>query len=149
MKSKTTAGILALFLGGLGIHKFYLGQGGMGILYLLFCWTYIPAIAGFIEAIIYFTMNDDQFNMRYNGRLLHTGHQTALYAPQQAAQRQMVQPMAQSVVVNVPGHAGPPKALAGPALNVSDELRKLHELHVAGILTTEEFQTQKRRILGA
>src|SRR5690554_3028666 len=38
-KSKTTAGLLAIFLGAFGIHKFYLGRTGMGILYLLFCWT--------------------------------------------------------------------------------------------------------------
>src|SRR5688500_4448219 len=47
-KIKTTAGILAILLGGLGIHKFYLGKIGMGILYILFCWTYIPAIVGLI-----------------------------------------------------------------------------------------------------
>lgn len=52
-KNPTTAVILALFLGGLGIHKFYLGKSGMGILYLLFCWTSLPAIIAFIEA---FTM---------------------------------------------------------------------------------------------
>lgn len=49
-KSPTTAVLLALFLGGLGIHKFYLGKAGMGILYLLFCWTYIPAVIAFFEA---------------------------------------------------------------------------------------------------
>ena len=32
MKSKVTAGVLAIVLGGLGIHKFYLGKIGMGIL---------------------------------------------------------------------------------------------------------------------
>jgi TM2 domain-containing membrane protein YozV len=44
MKSKTTAGLLAIFLGGLGFHKFYLGQTGRGILYLVFCRTWIPSI---------------------------------------------------------------------------------------------------------
>lgn len=34
MKSKFTAYILWFFLGYLGIHKFYLGKTGMGILYL-------------------------------------------------------------------------------------------------------------------
>jgi TM2 domain-containing membrane protein YozV len=49
-KNPTVAVILALFLGGIGAHKFYLGQAGLGILYLLFCWTYIPAIIAFFEA---------------------------------------------------------------------------------------------------
>mgnify|MGYP000846046642 CR=1 FL=1 len=49
-KNPTTAVLLALFLGGIGAHKFYLNNAGMGIVYLLFCWTYIPAIIAFIEA---------------------------------------------------------------------------------------------------
>ena len=60
-KSKTTAGLLALFLGGLGVHKFYLGRMGQGVLYLLFCWTFIPAIVGFIEGIVLLTMSDEAF----------------------------------------------------------------------------------------
>lgn len=64
-KSRTTAGILGILLGGLGIHKFYLGQGGVGLLYLVFCWTYIPAIIGFIEGISYFMMSDQQFAEKY------------------------------------------------------------------------------------
>lgn len=41
--------ILALFLGGLGVHKFYAGKTGKGVLYLVFCWTYIPAIIALFE----------------------------------------------------------------------------------------------------
>jgi len=64
-RNKTTAGIFALLLGGLGIHKFYLGKIGMGIIYVLFCWTFIPAIAGFIEGIIYLSMSDQAFRAKY------------------------------------------------------------------------------------
>jgi len=60
-KNKLTAGLLALFLGGLGVHKFYLGRWGQGILYLLFFWTLIPAIIGFIEGIVLLTMSDERF----------------------------------------------------------------------------------------
>lgn len=49
-KNPTTAVLLALFLGGLGAHKFYLGKIGLGVLYFLFSWTTIPAIVAFIEA---------------------------------------------------------------------------------------------------
>lgn len=41
--------LLALFLGTFGAHHFYLRRTGLGILYLCFFWTGIPAIAGFIE----------------------------------------------------------------------------------------------------
>ncbi|WP_218966776.1 TM2 domain-containing protein [Snodgrassella alvi] len=36
-KSRIVAALLAFFLGGLGIHKFYLNQNLQGILYLVFC----------------------------------------------------------------------------------------------------------------
>lgn len=66
-KNRTTAALLALFFGGIGVHKFYLGQGGLGVVYLLFCWTLIPALVAFIEALILFGMNDTSFAARYPG----------------------------------------------------------------------------------
>lgn len=42
--------LLAIFLGGFGIHHFYLRRYGLGWLYLLFGWTGIPVVLGFIEA---------------------------------------------------------------------------------------------------
>jgi TM2 domain-containing membrane protein YozV len=68
MKSKSTAGILALLLGGIGIHKFYLNKAGMGILYVVFCWTFIPMIVSIFEGIYYLTMSDENFNIKYNFR---------------------------------------------------------------------------------
>lgn len=44
--------LLAAFLGGIGVHKFYAGKIGSGILYILFCWTFIPGFVAFIELII-------------------------------------------------------------------------------------------------
>jgi len=41
--------LLALFLGTFGIHHFYLRRTGLGILYVCFSWTGIPAILGFFE----------------------------------------------------------------------------------------------------
>ncbi len=67
-KSKVAAGLLAIFLGDFGVHKFYLGQVGIGILYLLFFWTLIPGIIGIIEGIIYLTMTDQAFEQRYGRR---------------------------------------------------------------------------------
>ncbi len=65
-KSRVTAGILAILLGGIGIHKFYLGKWGMGILYLVFCWTYIPSIIGFIEGILYLVSTDENFARKHD-----------------------------------------------------------------------------------
>ncbi|NVB78380.1 MAG: TM2 domain-containing protein [Kofleriaceae bacterium] len=66
-KSKTSAALLAFFLGGLGIHKFYLGQSAMGVLYLLFCWTFIPALVAFIEFLILLGMSETEFARKYPG----------------------------------------------------------------------------------
>ena len=67
-KSRVTAAVLAFLLGGFGIHKFYLGKIAAGVLYLLFCWTFIPAIIAFIEFIIYLTMSDEEFEAKYGAK---------------------------------------------------------------------------------
>lgn len=64
-KSRVAAILLTLFLGGLGAHKFYLGRPGWGILYFLFCWTFIPALVALVELIIYITMSDAAFAEKY------------------------------------------------------------------------------------
>ena len=50
--NKVVYAILALFLGGLGAHKFYSGKTFQGILYLVFCWTCIPSFISFFEGIV-------------------------------------------------------------------------------------------------
>ena len=63
-KSKVTAGVLALLLGGIGIHKFYMGAWGWGIVYIVLCWTYIPALVALVEGIRYVTLNDADFQRK-------------------------------------------------------------------------------------
>ena len=64
-RNRVVAGLLALFLGGLGVHKFYLGKVLQAVFYLLFCWTFIPAIIGFVEGVSYLLMSDETFFERY------------------------------------------------------------------------------------
>lgn len=66
MKNKFAAAILAFFLGGFGVHKFYLGENFGGILYLLFCWTFIPAILAFFDFLGLLLMSDQAFNAKFN-----------------------------------------------------------------------------------
>lgn len=95
MKSKTTAGLLAIFLGEFGIHWFYLGKSGKGIAYLLlflvFCWTFfvplIVAIVTLIEGIVFLTMNEEKFNMEYNMATIYQ-----LSANNNNAQQKSVEP---------------------------------------------------------
>ena len=65
VKDRMVAGILAILVGAFGIHKFYLNDIGMGILYLLFSWTGIPTILGLIEGVIYLTTSDEEFQEKY------------------------------------------------------------------------------------
>jgi TM2 domain-containing membrane protein YozV len=66
MKDKNVAGILALFLGWLGFHRFYLGQTGLGVLYLIFCWFPLIWLIAFVDAISLFSMDQQKFNDKYN-----------------------------------------------------------------------------------
>lgn len=57
------AGILGIFLGALGIHKFYLGYQKEGIIQLIVGIVTCGAtgIIGVIEGIIYLTKSDQEF----------------------------------------------------------------------------------------
>lgn len=67
-KNKLAAALFAFFLGSFGFHKFYLGQIGMGIIYLLLCWTFIPGVLGIIEGILLLIMSDDDFVRKYGAK---------------------------------------------------------------------------------
>lgn len=62
---RLTSGLLGIFLGGFGVHKFYLGNIVLGFVYLIFFWTFIPAIIGFIEGVYYLTLSDEEFYAKY------------------------------------------------------------------------------------
>jgi len=129
MKNKTTAGVLAILLGSIGIHKFYLGKGIQGLIYLIFCWTAIPAIIGLIEGIMYLTMSEAEFNLKYNHGL---------------GVLQVAAAQPQNIVVNVAQ-----TATTAQTADVSERIRSLMDLKTAGALTEEEFQTQKTKLLNA
>ena len=69
-KDKTTAGILGILLGGFGVHQFYLGSVGTGVILIVATLVTcgIGAILGLVEGILLLTMSDEDFNKRYNDR---------------------------------------------------------------------------------
>jgi len=48
-KDEVIGVLLALFLGGIGIHHFYLRRDGLGLLYLIFSWTGVPMVIAWVE----------------------------------------------------------------------------------------------------
>lgn len=67
-KEKTSAALLAFFGGWLGLHRFYLGQVGLGILYI--CFAPLAAMVSFIDGIIFLTQDEEKFDFKYNRGLL-------------------------------------------------------------------------------
>lgn len=71
-KDRLSASLLALFFGTLGIHKFYLKQNTVGIIYIVTIiisfgiLAFIPAILSFIDSIRYLLMSDEEFNEAVN-----------------------------------------------------------------------------------
>jgi TM2 domain-containing membrane protein YozV len=63
-KSRLTAAVLALLLGGLGLHKFYLGAWGWGLVHLLLCWTFVPAVVAFVEGVRYLALSEARFRCK-------------------------------------------------------------------------------------
>ena len=119
MKNKIVAAVLALLVGWLGVHKFYLGQSGAGIAYLLFSWTGIPAIIAFFECLGLLLMSDQSFDAKFNGGLSSGS----------------------AISFNVPSyHRESSKDKAGTL----GELKKLYE---ADVITAEEYEEKRRKIL--
>lgn len=54
-------GVVAILLGTLGLHKFYNGKYGKGMLYVLFCWTGIPTVIGFLEGAHYLIESQEEY----------------------------------------------------------------------------------------
>ncbi len=66
MKNYNVALLLTFFLGGIGVHKFYLGKTGAGIAYFIFSWTFIPAFLALIDFIGMLTGGKEAFDKKYN-----------------------------------------------------------------------------------
>ena len=123
MKSKTTAYLLWFFFGLLGFHKFYLGKVGVGILYFFTLGIFF--IGWFIDL---FTLGTqvDTYNALAMGR-----------ANGSSVNNNMNN---NNVVVNVPSHGN-------NGFTITDQLHKLAELKEKGVLTEDEFNNQKAKLL--
>jgi TM2 domain/Short C-terminal domain len=120
MKDRTVAILLCFFVGGFGIHKFYLGNNVAGIVYLIFCWTFIPSIIAFFEFFGLCFMSDREFQVRFN------------YADPNAIGGGYAPPFV------------PPAKSSKEATSTLYELKKMYE---DGIITAEEYEAKRRKML--
>ena len=125
-KDKTTAGILGILLGGLGIHRMYLGFVGIGLLQLVvsvftFGWG---GIWGFIEGILILVQDDWTDS---EGRLLKGNEKSQ-----------------QPHYNNISNEHTPP---VGGNDNKFQQLKELNELKEQGIINQREFDREKQKIL--
>lgn len=142
MKSKVAAALLALFLGDLGIHRFYLGETGMGILYLFLgligaltaligiglFFLIVLCIICFIDFIRYLVMSDEKFDRKYNNG--------CSYIPTYSA------PVQQQ-----PTYERKDEPKQDPFKEKAAAIKQLKELLDSGVLTQEEFESEKSKIL--
>ena len=121
-KDKTTAGVLGLLLGGVGIHHFYLGNTLRGIIYILLAWTFIPAFVGFIEGIMYLASSDEAWLARVG----------TVQAPIAMGMTLTPEP----VVVQ-----------QAPEKDIAVEIEKFAKLLDSGAITEDEFAAKKAKLL--
>lgn len=67
-KNKMVAGLLAIFIGALGIHHFYLGSVMAGVICILANMLCLGGLIGLIEGIMLLMMSDADFDAKYNNR---------------------------------------------------------------------------------
>lgn len=131
-KDKLIAALLAFFMGVFGVHHFYLGNKGRGIIYLIFFWTAFPAIIAGVEGILWLLMDEDEFDYKYNLGV----------EPRPAARRA------------IPNNRTPRYSSPSPRqteeyeerISIADEIEKLHNLMVRGIISEREFAERKKRL---
>ncbi|HEY9845786.1 MAG TPA: NINE protein [Candidatus Caenarcaniphilales bacterium] len=101
-----------------GLHKFYVGQRGWGVVYLLFWWTTLPSIASAIEGVWYLSQDREEFDQHFNLGLL----------PESSSPQ------------TVP--ADPARVSA-----IAEALRQLDSLRQEGLISEYEFEQKRRQLL--
>ena len=137
MREKIIAVLLCVFLGGFGIHRFYMGDHGVGVGWLLFtlllvypsafiigffgAFLLVPylllplimllALAPYLDLIYILRMSDEDWHQKYNDG------------------------------------KNPEKAYKYVKENTAGELEKLHDLKNKGVISEKEFQNRKKELL--
>ncbi|GEM_PF-450053 len=118
-KNRIVAALLSFFLGHWGVHKFYLGQTNVGIVYVCLSFVFISSILGFIDFITLVSMSDQAFDQKYNNILPNTEN-NYVFTPQT------------------------PKESTKDKIKSLEGLKKLYDQE---IITAEEYEEKRQNIL--
>ncbi|HEX8327284.1 MAG TPA: NINE protein [Hymenobacter sp.] len=143
MRNRTTAALLAFFLGAFGGQYFYLGRVGAGVASLLFCWTLIPSFIALYHFIKFLTMSDEAFNLQYNREYLAALNNNQLAAAMQHVAYQHSAPVVAPATMTRTTQA----PVVAPPTSLTDELERLFSLKEKGALTEEEYLVRKAKLL--
>ncbi|WP_101357457.1 NINE protein [Raineya orbicola] len=117
MKKRLIAAAMSLFGGTWGVHHFYLGNFGKGVLSVIFSWTGIPTIIGLVDAVKFLTMTDEQFDVKYNF---------------EEYKKKIIEEEFRKNLFHK---------------DIGSELEKLAQLMEKGYITFEEFERRKAKLL--
>lgn len=132
-KDKLIAALLAFFVGAFGVHHFYLGNKGRGIIYLIFFWTAFPAIIAGIEGVLWLLMDEEEFDYKYNlGNNIEYPRNAIKRTYNPRTKRQKIEFTKNEEY--------------GERISIADEIEKLHDLMVRGIISEREFIERKERL---
>ena len=143
MKNKYVAALLCFLVGELGIHEFYLGNTGRGVVYLILTIgsiftggiLLIPiGIVLLIQTIVLLAMNQATFDAKYNaGATTAPRAETPRYQPENQFYSQ-------------PNNRTP-IAPAKTQKSVSEILTEYKLMLDQGLITQEEYDAKKRSLL--
>ena len=148
MKEKSVAAILCFFLGCFGVHKFYLRKTGAGVTYLLITiflgWLGIGLIITGVLSLIDFVMllckDQNSFDKEYNSAYLNEKPQQQ-QTNERTQQPMYSQPIASQQELNAPlQQSGKTKA---------EQILELKSLLDQGVLSQEEFDAEKQKVLNS
>ena len=118
-KDPTTALLLCLILGGIGAHEFYLNNINKGVVYLLFCWTFIPAFVALIQLFTIQKRVKDENDV-----------------------------VTQKILNGIKDQGPIGSIGAGNVAGVQADLSKLQEMLKSGTISEEEYQQLRKKSLG-